>query len=371
MRVCRMFHMALRGAGCLLTFVVLMGGINGCSPKDMKEEKPKAPRGSIILRGAGATFPAWLYERWFEVYQNDHPKTIISYERIGSGEGTRRFIGLNVKEKDRVDFGASDAAMNDEDIDQVPNGMVLLPMTAGGVVLAYNLPDLEGDLKLSRKAYAGIFLGEIKNWNDPAIAITNPGLKLPQIPIATVVRQDKSGTTYAFMKHLDAISEKWRAQHGPTTLLSWPGNSLWAKGDEGVATLIKQSIGSLGYVSYAFASRLGLKLAVLENKEGKFVKPTEQSCAAALATAEMPENLRIFVPDPSGLDAYPIVTFSWILLYKDYPDTEKATSMRDLFQWCLLDGQNYATKLGYVPLPTSITEKALAALNTVGPRERL
>jgi phosphate transport system substrate-binding protein len=366
-----MFHMALRGAGCLLTFVVLMGGINGCSPKDMKEEKPKAPRGSIILRGAGATFPAWLYERWFEVYQNDHPKTVISYDRIGSGEGTRRFIGKNVKEEDRVDFGASDAAMNDEDIDQVPNGMVLLPMTAGGVVLAYNLPDLEGDLKLSRKAYAGIFLGEIKNWNDPAIAITNPGLKLPRIPIATVVRQDKSGTTYAFTKHLDAISEKWRVQQGPTTLLSGLGNSLWAKGDEGVATLIKQSIGSLGYVSYAFASRLGLKLAVLENKEGKFVKPTEQSCAAALATAEMPENLRIFVPDPSGLDAYPIVTFSWILLYKDYPDTEKATSMRDLFQWCLLDGQNYATKFGYVPLPTSITEKALAALNTVGPRERL
>ncbi len=212
---------------------------------------------------------------------------------------------------------------------------------------------------------------EIKNWNDPAIAITNQGLKLPRIPIATVVRQDKSGTTYAFTKHLDAISEKWRVQQGPTTLLSGLGNSLWAKGDEGVATLIKQSIGSLGYVSYAFASRLGLKLAVLENKEGKFVKPTEQSCAAALATAEMPENLRIFVPDPSGLDAYPIVTFSWILLYKDYPDTEKATSMRDLFQWCLLDGQNYATKFGYVPLPTSITEKALAALNTVGPRERL
>jgi phosphate transport system substrate-binding protein len=185
------------------------------------------------------------------------------------------------------------------------------------------------------------------------------------------VRQDKSGTTYAFTKHLDAISEKWRVQQGPTTLLSGLGNSLWAKGDEGVATLIKQSIGSLGYVSYAFASRLGLKLAVLENKEGKFVKPTEQSCAAALATAEMPENLRVFVPDPSGLDAYPIVTFSWILLYKDYPDTEKATSMRDLFQWCLLDGQNYATKFGYVPLPTSITEKALAALNTVGPRERL
>ncbi len=368
MRVDRMSHTAFRGARFLLAVVVLLAGINGCSSKDTKEEKPKAPPGGIILRGAGATFPAWLYERWFEVYQNDHPKTIISYDRVGSGEGIRRFIGKNVKEEDRVDFGASDAAMSDDDIDQVPDGVVLLPMTAGSVALAYSLPDLEGDLKLSRKAYAGIFLGEIKYWNDPAIAITNPGIRLPRISIMTVVRQDKSGTTYAFTKHLDAISEKWRAQHGPATLVSWPGNATRAKGNEGVAALIKRSVGSIGYVSYEFASRLGLKLAVLENKEGKFVKPTEQSCTAALATAEMPENLRIFVPDPSGPDSYPIVTFTWILLYKNYPDAEKAKSVRDLFQWCLLDGQKYAPKLGYIQLPVRITDKALAALNTVGPR---
>ena len=142
-----------------------------------------------------------------------------------------------------------------------------------------------------------------------------------------------------------------------------------ATGNEGVAARIKRSIGSIGYVSYEFARKLGLKLAVLENKEGKFVTPTEQSCTAALAAAEMPENLRIFVPDPSGSDSYPIVTFSWILLYKNYSDAEKAKSIRDLFQWCLLDGQKYAPQLGYVRLPANVTEKALAALNAVGPRQ--
>ena len=192
MRVYRMLQTALKGAASLLAVVVLIGSINGCSSDDMKEETPKAPPGGILLRGAGATFPAWLYERWFEVYQNDHTKTIISYDRVGSGEGIRRFIGKNIKEEERVDFGASDAAMNDEDIDQVPSGVVLLPVTAGSVALAYNLPDLEGDIKLSRKAYTGIFLGEIKYWNDPAIAITNPGIRFPKISIMTVVRQDRA-----------------------------------------------------------------------------------------------------------------------------------------------------------------------------------
>ena len=370
MQVYRVFPMAVRGAAFLLAVLVLLGSLQGCSPKESKEEKVKAPPGGVLLRGAGATFPSLLYKRWFEVYQGNHPKTVITYDSVGSGEGIRRFIGKNVKEEERVDFGASDAAMKDEDIAQVPNGAVLLPVTAGSVVLAYNLPGLEGDIKLSRKAYTAIFLGEIKNWNDPAIAKTNTGVKLPKLSIATIVRQDSSGTTYAFTKHLDSISEKWRAQHGPATLVNWPGNAMRAKGNEGVAARIKQAHGSIGYVSYEFAHKLGLKLAVIENREGKFVRPTEESCTAALAAAEMPENLRVFVPDPSGPDSYPIVTFSWILLYKNYPDAEKATSISDLFQWCLRDGQTYAPQLGYVKLPPNVTEKALAALNTIGPRER-
>ena len=368
MRAYRAFHMALIGAAFFLTAAVFLGGVSGCSSQDTKEQTVKAPPGGILLRGARATFPSLLYKRWFEAYQNDHRTTLISYDRVGSGEGIRRFIGKNVKEDELVDFGASDAAMKDEDISQVPGGVVLLPVTAGGVALAYNLPDLTADLRLSRKAYSGIFLGEIRNWNDPAIVVTNPGVKLPRLSIATVVRQDSSGTTYAFTKHLDAISAKWRAQYGPATLVNWPGNAMRAKGNEGVAMLINHSIGSIGYVGYEFAHRLGLKLAVIENKEGKFVKPTVQSCTAALAGAEMPENLRVFVPDPPGKDSYPIVTFSWILLYKNYPNPEKAKSIRDLFKWCLLDGQKYAPQLGYVPLPENITERTLAALNTIGPR---
>ncbi|HYA86736.1 MAG TPA: phosphate ABC transporter substrate-binding protein PstS [Nitrospirota bacterium] len=368
MRIYKAIHVALRGTASFLALIVLLGSVQGCSLQDGREKKVESPPGSVLLRGAGATFPSPLYKRWFDVYRENQPKTIITYDSVGSGEGIRRFIGKNVKEEELVDFGASDAAMSDEDIAKVQNSVVLLPFTAGSVVLAYNLPHMDVDLKLSRKAYAGIFQGDIKKWNDPAIAKTNPGVKLPNLSIATVVRQDSSGTTYAFTKHLDAISEKWRAEHGPATLLNWPGNAMRAKGNEGVAARISQSIGSIGYVSNEFARKLGLKLAVLENREGNFVKPTEQSCTAALATAEMPENLRVFVPDPSGQDAYPIVTFSWILLYKNYTDAEKAKSIRTLFQWCLLDGQKYAPQLGYVPLPAKVTDRILAALNAVGPR---
>jgi phosphate transport system substrate-binding protein len=243
----------------------------------------------------------------------------------------------------------------------------MVPVTAGGVAIAYNLPGGPQELKLSRRAYAGIFLGEIKNWNDPLIAATNPGVKLPKLTIVTVVRQDASGTTFAFTKHLDAISEKWRNQYGPSTLVDWPGNAMRAKGNEGVAGLLYHSVGGLGYVGYEFAHRYGLQIALLENKEGKFVKPNEENLRAALASAQMPENLRVYVPDPSGPDAYPIATFTWILLRKNYGDPAKAKAIRDLFAWSLSDGQRYASDLGYIPLPPEVVEKAQAALRTVTP----
>jgi len=359
-------YKVIQRIGLLLAVAVLSAAaLNCCSSSDRKAETIKAPAGGILLRGAGATFPAPLYKRWFESYQKDHDKTVVSYEAVGSGEGIRRFIGNNVKDDERIDFGASDAAMKDEDMAQVPGGAVLLPVTAGSVVLAYNLPDIEGDLKLSRKAYAGIFMGTVKYWNDPLIVQTNPGMKLPKFSIATVVRQDSSGTTYAFTKHLDAINEAWRMEHGPATLVNWPGNAMRAKGNEGVASRINQSLGSIGYVSYDFARKLGLKLALLENREGRFVKPTQQSLTAALATAQMPENLRVYIPDPAGQDAYPIVTFTWILLHKTYTNPETATAIHSLFSWCLTDGQEYAPDLGYVALPPNITKKSLEALGSI------
>src|SRR6185295_9777422 len=204
-----------------------------------------------------------------------------------------------------------------------------------------------GDLKLSRDAYAGIFLGTINNWNDPRIARTNPGMKLPNLTITTVVRQDSSGTTFAFTKHLDATSAAWRSQFGPATLVNWPGNAMRALGNEGVAARINQSLGSVGYVSYEFARKIGLRVALLENRAGRFVGPTESASAAALAEAELPDSMRVYVPDPSGHEAYPIVTLTWVLLYRAYPDARKHQTLHDLFRWCLTDGQRYAAGLGY------------------------
>jgi phosphate transport system substrate-binding protein len=322
-----------------------------------------ADRSGTMLRGAGATFPAPLYKEWFSAFERNHPQTGISYEAVGSGEGIRRFIGTNIKETERVDFGASDAAMTDEQMAQVPGGVLLLPLTGGCVTLSYNIPGFVGDLRLSRRAYTAIFLGKLHNWNDPLIAESNPGVTLPDLTLVTVVRHDASGTTYAFTKHLDSINDDWRGQYGAANLVNWPGNAMRAEGNEGVAGRIQHSDGSIGYVGYEFANRLGLRMALIENKSGAFVKPSADSCSAALASAEMPENLRVYVPDPGGANAYPIVTFSWILLYRKYP-AEKASALHDLFAWCLRDGQLSAPGLGYVQLPQSIAAKALAALDS-------
>jgi len=357
--------------GSVFSLILLAGCTEGKPPIPGEETGAKAeekvPAGATVLTGAGATFPSVLYHRWFTVYHDSHPDTYIKYAAVGSGEGVRRFVGKNISDGEQVDFGASDAAMSDAQIADANNDVLMVPATAGCVVLAYNVPGLSSQLKLSRRAYAGIFLGEITNWNDPLIAQSNPGVKLPKLTIVTVVRLDSSGTTFAFTRNLDAISERWRGQFTPANLINWPGNAMRAKGNEGVAGLIEKSVGSIGYVGYEFARRIGLDMATLENKEGKFVKPSEQSCSAALATAEVPANLRMFVPDPNGGDSYPIVTFSWILLRKSYKNPQTAEAIRKFFQWSLQDGQRYAPQMGYVQLPPAVAEKALAAVNSIGP----
>ena len=337
----------------------------GCSSSGRGTTETKVPVGAVALAGAGSTFDSILFKNWFTIFQHDNPNAYITYDVVGSGEGVRRFIGKNVKDEDRVDFGASDSAMTDAQIALAGQDVLMVPITAGGVVLAYNLPGFEGDFKLSRKAYAGIFLGEITNWNDKLIAESNPGVKLPDLTITTVVRQDGSGTTYAFTNHLAAISDKWRARYGAATLVDWPGMAMRAPGNEGVAGRIQQSMGSIGYIEYGFAQELDLKTAILENKEGKFVRASGLSIIAALAGAQLPDNLRAFVPDPSGPDSYPIVTYSWVLLRKSNPDAAKAKLIHDLFSWCLQDGQRYAPIAGYVPLPATVAVKGLAALESI------
>jgi len=342
--------------------VAVLLALQSCSSSDQPKPNSAPSERVVVLKGAGATFPTPLYKQWFAAYQADHPATLVTYDVVGSGEGVRRFIGRNVKEEEKVDFGASDAAMTDQEIREVARGAVLLPVTAGSVVLTYNLPEVERDLKLSRKAYAGIFLGTVKRWDDPLIAEANPDVQLPKLDIFTVVRQDRSGTTCAFTKHLDAINGEWHRRYGAATSVDWPCSPMRAPGNEGVAARIKQSIDSIGYVGYEFVQKLGPKVAILENRQGHYVKPTELTTAASLDSLGLPDNLRRFVPDPSGTDAYPIVTFSWILLYRNYETAERAKAITNLFQWCLADGQKYASKLGYLPLSSQVAAKTLSTL---------
>ena len=364
----RLFQLPLRYTVSSLAIVALLGTMLNCSSSDRRKPQSQVPEGHVLLKGAGSTLVSLLLKQWFIAYQNQYPDIEVAYDGVGSGEGIRRFIGKNVKQEDKVDFGASDAALDDHQIAQVSTGAVLLPVAAGGIVLAYNLPEFEGDLRLTRKAYTAIFLGEIKYWNDPIISEANPGKKLPNLEVTTVVRQDGSGTTFAFTKHLDAISEQWHRSYGPLTRANWPGTALSAQGNEGIAGRVKESLGSIGYMAYAFARRGELKMAVLQNKEGEFVKPMEQSFVSAFAMAKIPEDLRLYLPDPSGADSYPIVTLSWALLYSKYEDSRKAEAVRDLFRWCLMDGQKYAPEAGYIELPQNIVVRALSVLNALSAR---
>jgi len=365
--------MGLRALPRLMVVAALSGSLVACSvgavPAKERARKDAAvvPPGGVLVRGAGATFPAPLYERWFQRYSADHPSTVITYDAVGSGEGIRRFTGTNVDADERVDFGASDAALRDDELAKVSGGAFIVPLTAGSVALAYELSDLPGDLRLSRDAYTGIFLGTIHTWNDPRIARTNPGVKLPNLTISTVVRQDASGTTFAFTRHLDAVSPEWHAQFGPATHVNWPGDSMRASGNEGVAARIKQAEGSIGYVSYEFARKIGLKVARLQNRAGQFVAPVEAASSAALAEAPVLEHLRLSISDPTTPDAYPIVTFTWVMLYRSYSDPRTADAVRALFRWCLADGQRDAADLGYVPLPPAVVQRSLAALDFARP----
>ena len=325
-------------------------------------EERAADAASLQIKGAGATFPEPLYQEWIGRYRKGHPDVDFRYEGVGSGEGIDLFIA------EEVDFGASDAAMNDAEIARVQRGVKLIPVTAGMVVLAYNLPGVEGDLKLPRDVVADIFLGKIWRWDDPRIAAANPDLALPAKLIQVVARRDSSGTTYALTNYLGTISQAWREQ-GPGTgkQIDWPKGAMTGSGNEGVAQKVKISQGSIGYMEYGFARRLGLPIAVLENRSGNFVKPDAASGQAALATAavKLPEDLRLLLPDPEGPDSYPIVSLSWILLYARYAELEKAAALKDALTWGLTDGQPIAEEMGYIPLPENITTKATQAVTSI------
>ena len=309
------------------------------------------------LSGAGASFPAPLYQRWSAEFHKKNSDVQVNYQSVGSGAGVKNFT------QGVVDFGASDAAMTDEEIAKVPQGAVLLPATAGSVVLAYNLPGIT-DLKIGRETLAGIFLGKITKWNDPAIAAENPGVDLPALPVNVAYRSDGSGTTFIFTQHLAAVSPEFDEQVGADKSVTFPVG-IGGKGNEGVTALVKQSAGTIGYVEYGYAKNNGLSMASIQNKSGKFVAPTAQSGASALASVELPENLRAWPVDPAGEGDYPITSFTWLLLYKKYGDAAKLKALKEFVTYGLTEGQSLADELGYIPLPESVVSKAKAALSTV------
>jgi len=310
------------------------------------------------LQGAGATFPAPLYQRWIAEYTKANPDVQINYQGVGSGAGIKQFT------QNLVSFGASDAAMKDPEIAAVKQGAVLIPATAGSIVLAYNLAGVE-NLKLSREAYIGIFLGKITKWSDPAIAKANEGVKLPDSAITVCERSDGSGTNFVFTKHLSAISPEFKDKVGEGTSVTWP-TGVAGKANDGVTALIKQNKGAIGYVEYGYAKNNKLPFAALQNKAGEFVTSATASGAATLATTQFPANLlRAWPSDPDGKDCYPISTFTWLLLYKKYDNAQLAEAVKKFVNWGLTDGQKFAEDLGYIPLPKEVVEKDLEALKSV------
>lgn len=351
-------HIQRRMAAAVAACLIVAAGV--ASP--IGAPRAQAAGEAVSLYGAGATFPAPLYKKWIEAYQKAHPDLSINYAAVGSGEGISRFV------TGAVDFAGSDIGIPEDQAAKVANGVVAVPATSGMVVIAYNLPGFSGELRLPRDVYADVFAGKITKWNDPRLAAANPGVTLPDINIALVVRLDASGTTYTFTRNLNEISPAWHtAGLGVGTLIAWPNTAMTVRGNEGVASRIKISDGAIGYLEYGFAKRLGLPVAALQNKAGQYVKPTEQAGQLALseAVAGGTGEGRVFVADPAADNAYPIVTFSWLLLYKQYGNAQKAAALRDFFTWGLTSGQSLSGDLGYIPLAPAVVSQAEQTLASV------
>nr|WP_288466264.1 phosphate ABC transporter substrate-binding protein PstS [uncultured Pseudomonas sp.] len=312
---------------------------------------------NVRLTGSGASFPAPIYLSWFKDFSKNTPGVTVDYQSKGSGAGVQDFLNKT------VDFAASDSAMSDADIAKVPEGVQLLPMTAGEIVLAYNLPGNPKGVKLPRDVYSNIFLGKITKWNDPQIAAANPELKLPDLPITVVVRADSSGTTAVFTKHLSAINADFKKELGEGNTVNWPGSDKFIKSpkNDGVTATVRQTPGSIGYIEYGFAKLAKVDFAVLQNKAGQYVVPNAESGAEALAAVKMPENLVAWLPDPDGAKSYPITTYTWMIFRKDNGNPAKAKALRDMVEYSLTEGQKIADSMGYIPLPQSVVDQVRKA----------
>ncbi|HSQ60035.1 MAG TPA: phosphate ABC transporter substrate-binding protein PstS [Acidobacteriota bacterium] len=311
---------------------------------------PAAAASQVNLTGAGATFPYPIYSKWFDMY---HKKTgtQINYQSIGSGGGIQQV------KAGTVDFGASDAPLNNQRLKEMPRPVVHFPTVAGAVVLAYNLPSVKEPLKMTPEIVAGIYLGKIKMWNDKAIAAANPGVALPGQPILPVHRSDGSGTTYIFVSYLAAVSSQWKELVGVNTSVSWPVG-IGGKGNEGVSGLVRQTPGAVGYVELAYAKQNNFAVAHLKNKAGNFIEPTLASTTAAAngAAAALAKDVRSPIVNSPDPNAYPISGLTFLLVYKDQKDAAKGKALVDFIQWSISEGQEAADELDYARLPESVVK---------------
>lgn len=319
--------------------------------------------GTVLLNGAGATFPYPIYSKWFDVYHQKHPNIQINYQSIGSGGGIRQVLAGT------VDFGASDGPMSDDQMKEFKEkrGVDILhfPTVLGADVPSYNIPGVTAELNFSQKAIAGIFLGTITKWNDPEITKPNPGVNLPGADIIVVHRSDGSGTTYIWTDFLAKISDQWKTKVGKGTSVNWPVG-LGGKGNEGVTGLVKQTPNSIGYIELIYAVQNKIPYGKVQNAAGKFLKADLGGVTAAAASVkDMPADFRVSITNPPGAAAYPVSSFTWLLIPAKISDATKRDTIKDFVNWMLKDGQTYAEPLSYAQLPKSVVAKETKAVSLI------
>jgi len=343
-----------------LSLGLLGWGITACHNSPSPESSPLVqPAGAkdITIKGAGASFPARLYQKWAMEFNKIYPHILCQYQPVGSRAGITQFMaGL-------VDFGASDVPMLDREVAKVGRGALMLPMTAGAVVFAYNLGSIT-NLYLSRASYINIWLGKITRWNDPAILKDNPNLNLPDLEITLFYRSDDSGTTEILTRHLSAISKEWRNSLGTGRKVAWR-RGTGVRGNEGISAEIQRRVGSIGFVEYSYALQNKLSIAKLQNRAGAMVTADMDSQIHALARISLKDNLVGIEPDPLGDDSYPIVAYTWLLVYRQYPTPAQGAGMKTFLQWALSTGQTFSSDLGYIPVPNNVIGQVSASIEQI------
>ena len=311
------------------------------------------------LNGAGATFPNPMYQKWFSEYHKAHPDVQFNYQSIGSGGGIRQVLAQT------VDFGASDGPMSDEQLSQAKVKILHIPTVLGAVVPAYHIPGVDGEVKFTPEALAGIFLGKITTWNDKAITGANPGINFPNQTIIVVHRSDGSGTSYIFTDYLSKVSKDWADGVGKNTSVKWP-TGLGAKGNEGVAGMIRQMDGAIGYIELIYAVQNKITYGSVKNSSGEFVKASLDSVTSAAASVKtMPADFRVSITNAPGKDAYPIASFTWLLIPSQSKDAAKGKIINDFLNWMVDDGQKMTADLTYAPLPPSVASKVKDTIKQV------